>query len=78
MLIQSNPSKVGANISGALREAQELATTWNWRTRHEVSWAYQMGTGAEQEAAARFLELAREIPSGVTVYELSLSLKGKI
>ncbi len=78
MIVQSKASKVGANISGALREAQELARQYNWQSRHEIAWAYQMGTGAEQEAAARFLELGREIPSGVTVYELSLSLKGKI
>ncbi len=75
MIVQSKASKVGANISGALREAQELTITWGWKTRHEVSWAYQMGTGAEQEAAARFLELGRGIPSGVTVYELQKVLK---
>ncbi len=75
MIVQSKASKIGANISGALREAQELTTVWGWRTRHEVAWAYQMGTGAEQEAAQRFLEQGREIPTGVTVYELQKVLK---
>ncbi len=75
MLIQSNPSKIGANISGALREAQKLTRQYNWQSRHEIAWAYQMGTGEEYRAALRFLELGREIPSGATVYELQKVLK---